>query len=284
MQPRFFSRHFSMKKPLLLISAIFSSSCFAAPASASTMPDGGNNSYSANIMPDGSKDMYVGAGLDVGPQYEGAQESVRRMKLEFQFEWSNGIFLSASQLGTYQLGMHLSQTPRIEYGPLLTLGLSRPVEVLANNAIVLGDWMPAAGGFFKYDLANDLQLTTDLVFTTGRFHGGATGDLDVRKLFRLSPHHSFAVWGGVTWGNRQFAQSQYKVTFDQYPNNPGMVNALNAGVEDAHLGLNLHCDLSSQWMLNSGAYATHLTSNVADSALVQKPNGVSLYTGLAYRF
>jgi outer membrane scaffolding protein for murein synthesis (MipA/OmpV family) len=180
--------------------------------------------------------------------------------------------------------MHLSQTPGIEYGPLMTLGLSRPTQVLSNNTIPLGDWMPAAGGFFKYDLANDLQLTTDLVFTTGRFSGGATGDLNVRKLFQLTPHESLAVWGGVTWGNRQFAQSQYSVTFDQYPNSPSNNNSLDAGIEDTHLGLNLHSDLSSQWMLNSGLYATHLTGKVADSALVQKRDGVSVYAGLAYRF
>jgi outer membrane scaffolding protein for murein synthesis (MipA/OmpV family) len=284
MQPDFLSRHFSMKNLLLLIPAIFCGTCLAAPPSASTIPDGSSNLYSTNIMPDCSKDMYVGAGIDVGPNYEGAPEKTRRVKLTFQFEWSNGVFLSTSQLGTYQLGMHLSQTPGIEYGPLITLGLSRPVEVLSDNQINLGDWMLGVGGFFKYDLANDLQLTTDLVFTTGRFRGGATGDLDVRKLFRLSPHHSLALWGGVTWGNRQFAQSQYNVTFDQYPDAPSNINSLDAGVEDAHLGLNLHWDLSSQWMLNSGAYATHLTGNVADSALVQKHNGVSIYSGLAYRF
>jgi outer membrane scaffolding protein for murein synthesis (MipA/OmpV family) len=127
-------------------------------------------------------------------------------------------------------------------------------------------------------------VATAFLNRTGRFSGGATGDLDVRKRFQLAPHQSLAVWGGVTWGNRQFAQSQYSVTFDQYPNSPSNNNSLDAGIEDTHLGLNLHSDLSSQWMLNSGLYTTHLTGKVADSALVQKRNGVSVYAGLAYRF
>jgi outer membrane protein len=251
--------------PLLLILSCASANCLAqVPA--------------ANSMPDGSKDMYVGAVLDVMPTYEGSGQLDERLRPGFQVEWSNGVFVSASQLG-----MHLSQTPGIEYGPLMTLSLSRP-EYLSPNTAVLGDWMTSIGGFFKYDLGENLQLSTDLMYNVGQFRGGAFGNLDLRKYTDIAAHHSLSLWAGLTWVNRDYAEAQFGVTGQQSAVSGFPIYSPGAGVSDVHAGINWHWSLSSSWMLNSGLYASRLTGSVANSPTISGPFNVTVFSGFAYRF
>ncbi|MES2298876.1 MAG: MipA/OmpV family protein [Pseudomonadota bacterium] len=69
-----------------------------------------------NPMPDGSHDMYAGLGLVSAPSFEGAP--ARRLSLlpVLQAQWSNGVFLSGPAIG-----MHLSERPALEFGPLLSV-------------------------------------------------------------------------------------------------------------------------------------------------------------------
>ncbi len=70
----------------------------------------------SNPMPDGSHDKYVGLGLISAPRYEGASETRVSALPVIQVEWSSGLFISGMNVG-----MHLSQRPAVEYGPLLSL-------------------------------------------------------------------------------------------------------------------------------------------------------------------
>ncbi|WP_338768492.1 MipA/OmpV family protein [Massilia sp. METH4] len=73
-----------------------------------------------NPMPDGSRDMYVGLGAQYAPRYEGARDRRTTALPMLQIEWSNGIFISGTSIG-----MHLSGSPSVEYGPLLALAPGR---------------------------------------------------------------------------------------------------------------------------------------------------------------
>jgi MipA family protein len=68
-----------------------------------------------NPMPDGSRDMYLGLGVLSAPEYEGGRERQVSAVPLLQAEWSNGIFVSG-----VSVGMHLSGSPKVEFGPLLT--------------------------------------------------------------------------------------------------------------------------------------------------------------------
>jgi hypothetical protein len=72
------------------------------------------------MMPDGSKDMYVGMALATRTAAAGEERRVEPRPL-LQVQWSNGVFLSASGV----VGLHLSDTPGLEYGPLLAASNSR---------------------------------------------------------------------------------------------------------------------------------------------------------------
>jgi MipA family protein len=73
-----------------------------------------------NPMPDGSRDMYVGLGAQYAPRYEGAQERRTTAMPMLQVQWSNGVFISGMSMG-----MHLSESPSFEYGPLVALAPGR---------------------------------------------------------------------------------------------------------------------------------------------------------------
>ncbi|WP_165390825.1 MipA/OmpV family protein [Pseudoduganella lutea] len=71
-------------------------------------------------MPDGSRDMYVGLGAHYAPRYEGAKDRRTTALPMLQVQWSNGVFLSGMSMG-----MHLSNSPAVEYGPLAALAPGR---------------------------------------------------------------------------------------------------------------------------------------------------------------
>ncbi|MBB3222226.1 MipA/OmpV family protein [Pseudoduganella umbonata] len=73
-----------------------------------------------NPMPDGSRDMYVGLGAQYAPRYEGAADRRTTAMPMLQVQWSNGIFISGMSMG-----MHLSSSPSVEFGPLLALAPGR---------------------------------------------------------------------------------------------------------------------------------------------------------------
>lgn len=73
-----------------------------------------------NPMPDGSRDMYVGLGFVSAPAYEGARRPRRLAAPVLQGEWSNGVFISGMNAG-----IHLSDRPALEFGPLLALQARR---------------------------------------------------------------------------------------------------------------------------------------------------------------
>jgi outer membrane protein len=73
-----------------------------------------------NLMPDGSRDMFVGLGASSLPVYEGAKERRLRALPTLQIQWSNGVFVSGQSVG-----MHLSNQPSLEFGPLASLAPRR---------------------------------------------------------------------------------------------------------------------------------------------------------------
>ncbi|NHZ78499.1 MipA/OmpV family protein [Massilia sp. CCM 8695] len=83
-----------------------------------------------NPMPDGSRDMYVGLGFVAAPAYEGARRPRRMAVPVLQGEWSNGVFISGMNAG-----VHLSDQPSLEFGPLLSVQARRSES---GNGTALG--------------------------------------------------------------------------------------------------------------------------------------------------
>ncbi|QGZ40279.1 outer membrane scaffolding protein for murein synthesis (MipA/OmpV family) [Pseudoduganella flava] len=93
---------------------------------------------STNPMPDGSRDMYVGLGAQYTARYEGARERRTTALPMLQIEWSNGVFVSG-----LSAGMHLSSSPRVEYGPMIALNAGR--DASGTRMYRLGSVSEASG-------------------------------------------------------------------------------------------------------------------------------------------
>jgi outer membrane scaffolding protein for murein synthesis (MipA/OmpV family) len=256
-----------MKKSSLAALLFVSSSSFAqTPA--------------AHILPDGSSDMYIGFGRVDAPAYEGSNVQWSHNVLNFQALWSNGIFVSNAEIG-----MHLSDQPGIEYGPLIAVGAARPHTDAPQAEGVGGTYQaPSIGGFFNYNLTDDVQLTTNLLYGTSRYHGSVIADIDARAGWRIGTHHSLSAYAGMTWTNARYTGIQYGITPEQAAISDYPVYSPSAGLQDLHAGLNWNWSFSSKWILITRISETHLTGSAAGSPLVEKQNNTTISTGLVYRF
>jgi outer membrane protein len=257
-----------MNKSPLAVLLLVSSTCFAqTPA--------------AHILPDGSSDMYFGFGRTYGPAYEGSNVQWSYNGLNFlQAQWSNGIFVSNAEIG-----MHLSEDPSIEYGPLIAVGAARPRTNAPQSESVGGIYLaPSVGGFFNYNLTDSVQLTTDLLYGTSRYHGSIIADLNIRKGMRIATHHWLSASAGMTWTNARFTEIQYGITPEQAAVSDYPVYTPSAGLQDVHAGLNWNWAFNSTWMLTTRLYETHLTGSAVGSPLVEKQNNTTVSTALVYRF
>jgi len=143
------------------------------------------------------------------------------------------------------LGMHLSEDPTIEYGPLVSWGGRRP-QSISPKTEGLGDIYsgPFVGGFYKYMLPNNVQLTTDLLYGAGRNRGGILFDFDARTLVQVATHHKLSYWAGMTWANSEHSQTYYGITPEQALTGTVPAYATSAGIQDVHAGVNWNWELS----------------------------------------
>ena len=255
----------------------------------------------ARMMPDGSRDMYLGLGAAYAPRYRGADERETRPAVLAQVQWSNGVFLSG-----LSLGMHLSEGPSLEYGPLLALEPGRSangrqklsgVGGIDMPGVVSGAFAPAsgqvlrftdirstlgAGAFLHHYFDESLRLTSNFLYGVGDGHNGLLLNLALQKSYAPAPHHRLSLSTGMTWANRRYTQEWFGV--DPAASGSTVSYAPGSGVRDVQLTFNWNWELSRLWLLTSQLAATRLMGPAADSPYVDRRNGVSVRTGLAYRF
>lgn len=263
-----------------------------------------------NPMPDGSRDMYVGLGAISAPDYQGGSgRRVAALPL-LQLEWSNGIFVAG--LGA---GMHLSRQASLEYGPLLTLdtgrdqegtaartgGVTDPVAGFASRRpMTINRMAPAgnglegmdkvkarlqAGGFANYYLAPHLRLASSVLYGAGNGGDGLAWKLAVQHMAaEPAVHHRISLAAGLTLVNRSHNASFFGVTPPEADSSGHPPYAPRGGVRDIYLAAGWNWALSPEWMLATGARVTQLQGDARRSPLVQRATGVSISTGLAYRF
>jgi len=282
------TRRFPMPRALFLILA---AAPLAAPA----------QTPAARMMPDGSKDMYIGLAAANAPRYRGADERETRPAALLQVQWSNGVFLSG-----LSMGMHLTEGPAVEFGPLLAIEPGRSANGRQKLSGVGGIDMPGittgavspstgqilrftdirstvgAGAFFHHYLDESLRLTGNFLYGVGENHNGLLLNAGIQKSFAPAAHHRLSLSAGMTWANRRYTQEWFGV--DPVASGSTISYTPGSGVRDVQLTLNWNWELSHLWLLTSQLSATRLMGPAADSPYVERRNGLSVRTGLAYRF
>lgn len=261
-----------------------------------------------NPMPDGSRDMYIGLGAQSGPRYDGADSRKVSALPVLQVQWSNGIFVSGMSAG-----MHLSDSPTLEYGPLLALLPGRDESgrgndlggVIDTTSIMLFTPMERqsllrsqrlggmdeidprlqAGAFANVYFTPQWRLTASALVGSGRDHDGARLTLGVQRLAAaIGERHRVSVAAGLTVVNRKDNATWYGVTRDEALRSRFPYYQPGGGVQDAHVGVRWTWDWTPSWMLTSNLQAKRLLGNAAKSPLVERPTNVTVSAAIAYRF
>jgi outer membrane protein len=261
-----------------------------------------------NPMPDGSRDMYIGLGVQSAPRYEGADSRKVSALPVIQVQWSNGFFISGMSAG-----MHLSDDPVLEYGPLLSLQPGRDeagsgTQIGGVGVTDLVGYIPSpvdksslkaerlsgmdeinprlqAGAFVNYYLDPRWRLTGNLLFGAAKDHDGARLELGVQRLAAVSgERHRIALSAGFSLVNRQYNETYFGVSHDEALRSRFPYYGARGGLGDAHAGVRWNWVLSPSWMLTSNLQATRLLGSARNSPLVERPTNVTVSTAIAYRF
>ncbi len=264
-----------------------------------------------NPMPDGSRDMYVGLGVVTAPVYEGSDQSRVRALPVLQAAFSNGLFISGMSAG-----IHLSNQPSVEFGPLLAIqprrsesGLSGDVGMVVNGSdlsLAPGDFNTLksqagdrhrlrgmevqrtrllAGGFFNYYLTPQVRLTNSVLVGSGNEGEGALWRVGVQHATRdLAPNHFVSVGIGMTLANRKHNQAYFGVSQVESLRGVNPEYTASGGLKDVHLNARWNWAFSPSWLVTTGVQATRLRGSAADSPLTERPTNLTVSTALAYRF
>lgn len=255
-----------------------------------------------NPMPDGSRDMYAGLGAVSRPRFEGADSRKISALPVIQVQWSNGFFISGMSAG-----MHLSNRPTVEYGPLLTVHPNRDESGSGNLVDGVGvstspltqyarQGNPLAGMedvrtrleggfFFNYYLAPEWRLTSSVLFGAGNDRDGARMELGVQRLaVQLAPRHTLSFNAGATFVNADYNRAYFGVTMEESRVSGNPMYRPGGGIKDVRVGARWNWALTPSWMLVTNVQATRLVGNVRNSPLVERPTNVSVSAAFAYRF
>jgi outer membrane protein len=259
-----------------------------------------------NPMPDGSRDMYAGLGVQSAPRYEGTGSRKVSALPVLQVEWSNGVFISGMSAG-----MHLSNSPTVEVGPLLAVlpgrdesGTGAVVGGVTNtmvNTIGATDRAMAptgrlagmdeigarlqAGAFYNVYLNPQWRLTSSLLYGAGQDRDGMRLDLGVQRLAAvLGERHRVSLSAGVGIVNARYNESYFGVTAEEAARSRFHAYQPGGGVQDVHVGARWNWVLSPSWMLTSTLQAKRLLGDARLSPLTERSTNLTVSTAFAYRF
>jgi outer membrane scaffolding protein for murein synthesis (MipA/OmpV family) len=249
--------------------------------------------------------------MQSAPRWEGADRRKVSALPVLQVQWSNGLFISGMSAG-----MHWSDDPTCEYGPLLAVkpgrdegGSGRTADGVGPAATMLIGPVPdpidkrsmqggtrlegmdrigarlQGGAFANYYLTPQWRLTGSVLVGAGNDHDGARLDLGVQRL-ALDPgaRHHVALTAGVGIVNRHYNETYFGVSLEEAARSRFAYYAPGGGLQDAHVGVRWNWAWSPAWMLASNVQATRLLGSAARSPLVERPTNLAVSTAIAYRF
>lgn len=262
-----------------------------------------------NPMPDGSHDMYVGLGVQSAPRYDGTGSRKVSALPVLQVQWSNGIFISGMSAG-----MHLSDNPTFEYGPLLAVqpgrdesGSGNVVDGVGVNLISSTFQDPIAkvqlqgterltgmndigarlqgGVFANYYVSPQWRLTSSILYGAGNDRDGARLDLGVQRLAAaLGERHHVSLAAGMSVVNRNYNQTYFGVTSIEARRSRFGYYEAGGGLQDVHVGVRWNWVWSPSWMLTTNVQAKRLLGSAAHSPLVERSSNATVSTAIGYRF
>lgn len=214
------------------------------------------------MMPEGTSEFAVGAAFGRGDKDHGGAERGNFVQPHVEARWSNGVFLDGPWLG-----MHLSGTPHLRYGPLLTLAREPTPRPGRDTRL-----MPVAGAFVSYKLLHNLTASAHGHRMAGS-RGTAMIDAQLVSYNSLAPHHAIGVAAGLRLVDRRYLQAHFQAGPEA-----------SAGVKDVYLGGRWHWEFRHKYELVTGLEVQCLQGDAAASPRAARRNGSTSFVMLLYRY
>ncbi|MEY4750894.1 MAG: hypothetical protein RIQ60_3108 [Pseudomonadota bacterium] len=222
-----------------------------------------------------------GGVLIAAHQYQGSDERRTLVLPVLDYQWASGWFAGVSN----GIGVNLSDTPQLQYGPRLTVNLGRKEsrsEVLRG----MGDIDPAAevGAFLNIALPQGPSLTSSLRLGSGTGRQGLLLDLGANWSTRLAPQWLLGTGSGLTLANAHYMQSFFGVNSAQSAASAHGVYTVDAGARDLRASLSLTHRIDPKFSVTAVLSVSHLLGPAQDSPLTRSRTSGSGVLALACAF
>ncbi len=250
-----------------------------AGAPAAVAQDGGGS---------GGVDWTLGAGVGLGPDYEGSEDYEPFPSLRLKAAWGDGYFvdLGGSTLRAFQLRGNVVPGGRFQAGPLLNFRPER--DDVDNDRVDDLDDVDNAfeiGGFFGYihrfqgarapSLGANFQFAADV----SDAHNGWLFQPGIDFALPFGESFTFSLRGFST-----YATENYMSTYFGIDNKNAAISGLDrfdadAGFKDVGLGLGLNYQISKSWGLNLQGGYTRLIGDAEDSPVTDDEGSADQFFG-----
>lgn len=223
-------------------------------------------------------DLSLGVGAVYLPKYEGAKESRWRALPIIDIKW--GPYF----LGVGGLGVNVSTTPGLSFGPRLTYRRGRK-ESEAARLKGLGDLDAGAeaGAFFLYR-QSAWSLKADLRTAVGDTPDGTLIGLGVGREFKFGQWDRLGLGVRVDWADKDYMQNYFGVSARQSANSGLPAHAAGAGLKSYGVSANWMHSFSSKWLFALTVHGKRLTGVAAASPTVERMAQLASSIWLVYRF
>jgi outer membrane protein len=224
-------------------------------------------------MPEDTYDVSIGAALLL------SRHTTLLPTLAVQ--WSNGVFVDVSGADGMQLGLHLSERPNEEYGPLLSL---RAADQRTDTPGGRRGLTSEVGAFYHWTMTQNLGLFARAMAGGGSDRRGVYAVVGGDSAFHLSTHQGLQLNGGLVWANQTYVQSYFGVTAEQAQAGGNPPFRAKSGLLSVFVAGEWEWQIGNKYQLNSGVRISRLAGSAADSPLGDQARHATAYSALTYHF
>lgn len=225
---------------------------------------------------------YVGIGVNVGPRYQGSDETRTRAIPGFEYHWLSGWFVGGAN---GLVGFEINASPQLQFG--IALGVDEGRKASRSRYLAgMGD-IDVRGTmnlFAKAAITDDLSISASLQAGAGDSKKGALLNLNASYGFQLSSTLRMNVNVGATAANSDYMQEYFGISAGQAIATRYRRYNPDSGCRDVTVGLSVIQQVNREWMLIASLNNSRLAGPAKDSPLVRKASGNSAYATLAYSF
>ncbi|MES3021978.1 MAG: MipA/OmpV family protein [Pseudomonadota bacterium] len=227
-------------------------------------------------MPEGTKDVSVGLALGTVQRAEGSRERTAFLIPHFSVQWSNGVFLEG-----LNLGLHMSETPHMQYGPTLFFDLgSQRADGLGPN----GKKRFVPGAFFSYQPLHNVSLRSAVKYGAALEGGGVLFQGSAVYSMPVASRQSVHVATGFEWGDEAYMQSYYGVSAQQAGLGKAPAFAASGGINNVFVRAGWRWQVSRKYTVTSSVTFSQLRGSAAASPIIESRDARLFYTSLTYKF